>query len=1008
MILHADDSANAAQTASSGPSGARALARPVIFRGVRGAREPLRRFVAALAAISVALSPQWAWGGETNMTAVGKAASSFGRSEGDAALARFPTLDSGSLAFEVQGTPVTIDPAALSATGAGVKRKWTAEDIEALKGLFNGDDEAGTSRGEDAREALFGDGDSIEGQVHGLLVEEGNRVNPDAAALEGVLAVADQVIGNIDSISAGFADCSADTYFQDVTNTKHLPQYVECEQVLDRSSACTLVHSYRAGVIRYLDGPYNIASCGEGCTEIWLGKVGNNYIPGGSCSLHEEEILFKVINPDAIIRAELDYAAYDDQMQVWIGPKGSERKVYQGPKNTFPYRDDSPVRVPGVACELGTHWIWDPYGDGYKCTESACQYVQQTLRPVDITSHIRRAGRGGDVRFYLRDAIGGSGEAFARMRIHYDPSEAIVDDAWTPSNCLEAAVGIQDGFAKGTARCVDMPAIDAASGCAPIDGTFVCSSHLNPSPLSKLGISNLCRRVAVDARFTFYKGAVDWAGQNGSSTTESNAGGALDKCEALEARGCTFVRAECTEGAEGASGTCYVNEAVYDCGRDVPVKDTAVSTVYDCPGGAACLGDACLSLDPEGESGSFAKISALLNALQYMTKDMECTGTGAGGAPSGDENVECAVFAGYEARCKTAVGGIQDCCENQNPVGMGPYLGMLDAKAMGDALWRFSNAEHEWLDETLGPEAVAAANDMAHGAWSFVEGASWGLEYAGYMNMFASYIENINSWKDLFFPDIDVLMKHAMTALQQYLRHVLTELFKDAAKSMLGELSGAGSTGAMSSQASGTLAAAGTALGVVAAVYAAYCVAVMLIQAVYRCTEDEMQLTAMRDVGNCTYVGAYCDSKVLGVCIKKIRSYCCFNSPLSRIIQEEVRKQGGALGSDFAGFGSAKHPVCGGIPLEKVGLIDWDRVDLSEWIAILEANGKFPNADNISVESLTGAASELNFDGMRVNTVERNKARIEAMQQQFGEEPVDQRREDAASNFAIDSGYRPK
>ncbi|MDV5555431.1 conjugal transfer protein TraN [Enterobacter hormaechei] len=44
-------------------------------------------------------------------------------------------------------------------------------------------------------------------------------------------------------------------------------------------------------------------------------------------------------------------------------------------------------------------------------------------------------------------------------------------------------------------------------------------------------------------------------------------------------------------------------------------------------------------------------------------------------------------------------------------------------------------------------------------------------------------------------------------------------------------------------------------------------------------------MNAKRALKNCTYVGSYCKSKVLGACIEKEKAYCCFNSPLSRIIQ---------------------------------------------------------------------------------------------------------------------------
>ena len=123
--------------------------------------------------------------------------------------------------------------------------------------------------------------------------------------------------------------------------------------------------------------------------------------------------------------------------------------------------------------------------------------------------------------------------------------------------------------------------------------------------------------------------------------------------------------------------------------------------------------------------------------------------------------------------------------------------------------------------------------------------------------------------------------------------------FKEVAKRLWGNAVGSGTGSSMSGPAAEALGAAGAALGVIAAIYAAYCVAVMLIQAVYKCTEDEIGLTAMRDVGNCHFIGSYCDSKVLGMCVKKIRSYCCFSSPLSRIIQEQLRKQGDRLGADF-------------------------------------------------------------------------------------------------------------
>ena len=38
----------------------------------------------------------------------------------------------------------------------------------------------------------------------------------------------------------------------------------------------------------------------------------------------------------AIVSATLEYAKYDDYMQVWVGKSGAETKVWQGPNNNFP------------------------------------------------------------------------------------------------------------------------------------------------------------------------------------------------------------------------------------------------------------------------------------------------------------------------------------------------------------------------------------------------------------------------------------------------------------------------------------------------------------------------------------------------------------------------------------------------------------------------------------------------------------------------------------------------
>ena len=72
------------------------------------------------------------------------------------------------------------------------------------------------------------------------------------------------------------------------------------------------------------------------------------------------------------------------------------------------------------------------------------------------------------------------------------------------------------------------------------------------------------------------------------------------------------------------------------------------------------------------------------------------------------------------------------------------------------------------------------------------------------------------------------------------------------------------------------------------------------------CEQAEFELGAKRELKSCHYVGSYCASDVLGVCIERRRSYCCFTTPLARILNEQARPQLGR------GWGSAKHPDCAG------------------------------------------------------------------------------------------------
>lgn len=106
------------------------------------------------------------------------------------------------------------------------------------------------------------------------------------------------------------------------------------------------------------------------------------------------------------------------------------------------------------------------------------------------------------------------------------------------------------------------------------------------------------------------------------------------------------------------------------------------------------------------------------------------------------------------------------------------------------------------------------------------------------------------------------------------------------------------------------------------------------------CTEQEWQTNAARDAGRCHYIGRYCKTKWVGVgCVQSAKVYCCFNSKLGRIIHEQGRVQLKVFQPDGA-WGSAKSPDCRGFTPEEFQMLDFSRIDLSEYFADIQTKAQ--------------------------------------------------------------------
>ena len=103
------------------------------------------------------------------------------------------------------------------------------------------------------------------------------------------------------------------------------------------------------------------------------------------------------------------------------------------------------------------------------------------------------------------------------------------------------------------------------------------------------------------------------------------------------------------------------------------------------------------------------------------------------------------------------------------------------------------------------------------------------------------------------------------------------------------------------------------------------------------CDREEVLLHQRDAQGLCAYVGSYCSDSVLGVCVTKKKVYCCFQSKLSRILQEQGRAQ---LPKPWD---KPKREQCAGFTIDEFARLDLSRMDFSEVYAEFTAAARLPD-----------------------------------------------------------------
>jgi conjugal transfer mating pair stabilization protein TraN len=736
----------------------------------------------------------------------------------------------------------------------------------------------------------------------------------------------DQTFKNWSSVQQEFSDCQTNTSFGAGTVTSHQPVYEHCVQVNGGVNTYTLTHtySYPPAPVQITGGDATMSSCGTNCVQIVA-------FPDAGVASEDQ---FNVGG-----RATVTYTISDPIVSVSV----TAASIQNGNAITI---------GPGAVTNYGKY-CWDTAQNFHEdIDQNACSAGALNL-PLNVSSQ-----SSGSLLLVIPGTNFTTINSIT-LQIVYKPSSATMQDFWTPANEANALANPDAQCKVTNLACLSMPATDA-NGCATVNGVLACPDQMQASPFQ--GISPLCQQVTGTLDCTqFYQGQMPcWTDTEGTQHCPTVSTTQTTTCSTYANNPqCGFISSSCVQGAAGASGACYMTDQTYDCGYNVNVATTTATTTSTCSGAIRCMGTECVN-PTASQSSSFAKAAAALQAAQGIGADSNCVGTG-----------DCTIFPGTWMTCKKALGGVVDCCKGAP---QGPSLTQwvsltTDVLKLDDKIQGLSNEniiKSSW-NELSGPLKSASSSvqqagsdviDSVQQTWDTVWQSGANATGDGAAAAGDAVTSSAEDSSDIF-GFVSQLQGQLTSQAAQWVGDTFgpetaNELFTNVAGDPIYSFdSEAGdyvfSGGDLGAELGGEIGediAAG--MSVIGWALFIYDMANLLIHIIWQCEQSEFQLQMSEQLKETHYIGTFCANNSVGVCIQQDESYCVFSSPLSRIMQEQIRLQINMP------WGPPDGPDCSGIKVSQLANVNWGAVDLSEWIGIMGTSGVLPNANNLNVTTLTG------------------------------------------------------
>lgn len=356
-------------------------------------------------------------------------------------------------------------------------------------------------------------------------------------------------------------------------------------------------------------------------------------------------------------------------------------------------------------------------------------------------------------------------------------------------------------------------------------------------------------------------------------------------------------------------GICGVNQQTFRCMTTPPGS----TTTNNCSGQTFCQGGNCFNTGSPADT-AFATAAALMEA----------------GRQGGVYNENGVIFNGVQESCRIRLFGLANCCKT-NGVG----AGYSNNAVMGAVI--------QVGGQTLATGSKYAYDFLFNNSPQYIQSGLKSLVGAPSLTSFTPSI----GLYGFSISYTGFAVGAAVPGAAAGAASIGAAAGAGAAGTAAGSSSFMSGLAATYNSATYTYAIPGTNFSLAFNPYAlAAAVAVMVIQDLTSCNQQEQMLGMKRGQNLCASVGSYCSSSidllVGSICVENTQSFCCYNSLLGKIINEQGRAQIGKS------YGSPQSPSCSGFTTAEFAQIDFSKIDLSAFAAQIMSTVVAPNTGGIS------------------------------------------------------------